>query len=345
MQIVNNLRLRKLLGFLLLVFAANLTIADEPQVTQTEFAEKAKAAAKMATDEGTVSFEGIDGWRFFRRELEHLASGGFRTKAGGVDPIEIITDYGTELKALGVQMIVVPIPAKARVYPEKFTAGADGKSLTPLSEFLKNLDDAGFATIDLENEFASRKAKAPDRLLFPKQDIHVSPYGCEVIAEIIAAKLAEEGLLKIGEEKDSFKISDEAMVANYQYLLEKEEQETLEMEKLPAREVLRDKSIVETDPDSPVLVMGGADLIIYHLDTLTDFEGGGIIDHLQARLGLAVDSEFSLGDGVSVPRIEIARRAFGDRTMWKKKKVLVWCFAEHQFGRDRWKAGIPADPK
>src|SRR5438128_1198398 len=81
--------------------------------------EKTKAAAVA----------GNDGWIFFGGELRLLSLGRFwgddarkvsrAHKPELADPIPAILDFQQQLKARGIELLLVPVPPKASVYPEK----------------------------------------------------------------------------------------------------------------------------------------------------------------------------------------------------------------------------------
>jgi len=62
-------------------------------------------------------------WYFLRQEIEHLGKGSFweQENEGATDgvssPSAVITQYAKELEALEVELLLVPVPAKASLYP------------------------------------------------------------------------------------------------------------------------------------------------------------------------------------------------------------------------------------
>ncbi|MFZ4766222.1 MAG: alginate O-acetyltransferase AlgX-related protein, partial [Roseimicrobium sp.] len=142
-----------------------------------------------------LSVPGSDAnWLFLRRELEHLAVGDLasanlaQVNKEGTDAIPVITKYAEELKALGVELLLVPVPAKASIYPEKLSATADPASVPTMTAFFAKLNAAGVEVLDLEAAFKAERAKYPERQLYCATDSHWSPYAAKLVAQVIAER-------------------------------------------------------------------------------------------------------------------------------------------------------------
>ncbi|HCF94298.1 MAG TPA: hypothetical protein DEW46_04495, partial [Verrucomicrobia bacterium] len=60
-----------------------------------------------------------DGWLYLKSELRFCSQGGFWGGPGdGDDPLPAILDFAEQLRSRGVELWLVPVPAKAAVYPE-----------------------------------------------------------------------------------------------------------------------------------------------------------------------------------------------------------------------------------
>ena len=83
-----------------------------------------------------------DGWLFLKLEFRILAGGRFwGDEAGKVsqsqdpklaDPIPAIVDFQKQLKARGIDLLLVPVPPKAAIYPEKILPAFDLRTDEPL---------------------------------------------------------------------------------------------------------------------------------------------------------------------------------------------------------------------
>ena len=212
--------------------------------------------------------------------------------------------------------------------------------MTPTAAFLKKLTDGGVEVIDLEFEFGKLKAADPAKALYCAQDSHWSPWACEVAANLVAEKVADEEW--VAKDGGGIAVGEEESLSFYGDLLTDAEKGTWAKEELPIRKVSKGGAPVELDKDSPVLVVGDSHTLVFNEGGEMHCRGGGLVDHLEARFGVAVDRMANKGSGGHSPRMEIARRSYQEPTMWDKKKLFVWCFSAREFTQGTWKKGIPA---
>src|SRR6476661_308881 len=186
--------MRFLCALLVLVLSIGPVVAEEfpgelGKIVQN--LEKTKAAAVA----------GNDGWLFFGGELRLLSLGKFwgddarkvsrAHKPELADPIPAILDFQQQLKARGIELVVVPVPPKASVYPEKIVSGFDVRAKDPapvLHQFYDELRAAGVDVLDLGKLFAQKRddIRGP---VFCKTDSHWSGFGCALAGEAIAEKI------------------------------------------------------------------------------------------------------------------------------------------------------------
>ena len=160
--------------------AASAVTAEEPAV-----AFRAECAKKAAAGED-IAIHGADGWLFLRAELRHIGVGPFWGEAAAkvskatspdkADPLPAIVDFHWQLKAIGIELILAPVPCKALVYADKLGGPAEGRMDTIHQEFYQQLAAKGVKVLDLADAFAKEKAKGP--LLYCKTHTHWSPYAC-----------------------------------------------------------------------------------------------------------------------------------------------------------------------
>jgi alginate O-acetyltransferase complex protein AlgJ len=308
------------------------------------------ALAASAPTDLAIQGKGDANWFFLRRELEHLQHGDLaaadllKANKEGTDPVPVIAKYAAELKALGVDLLVVPVPAKASIYPEKLDAKADAASVPALAPFLAKLKAEGVETLDLEGEFKKVRSAEPANQLYCATDSHWSPSACQLVAGIVAARY--KGLPEVTAAKVAGLAVLPAEAREYHGdLLTDAQKGSVAKEKLPlARAGLGGGSsvtTVESSPTSPIVVMGDSHLQVFRkggnmLDTQ-----GGFVDHLQVGLGTAVQEFTMQAGGADGPRVEIARTTAKNPDFWAKKKVVVWVFTAREFTQGKWRV-IPA---
>ncbi|MBR6453280.1 MAG: hypothetical protein IKS97_01665 [Fibrobacter sp.] len=165
-----------------------------------------------------------DKWLFYRQDVEFLVQPSpLDVRSAKLDnPVKAIEKFRDQLKAKGVELLVVITPGKPSIYPERLTgrdsqvAGASGvdaavgnatavENAAGLQshgkKILDSLTRAGFNTVDLYTPLLVAKAD-DDKLgaLYLNDDTHWTPRGAELAAAEIAAavnRLEFDGKIKL----------------------------------------------------------------------------------------------------------------------------------------------------
>jgi len=296
-----------------------------------------KAAATAAKSELPADYTGVKGadadWYFFYKELAHVGTGQFWTKdyagntASGVDPAPLIIKYHEALKAQGVELLLVPAPTKASIYPEKFSAAG---APFPLAPFYKQLTDAGVNVLDLEPIFQAERKKDPAKKLYCEKDSHFSPYATQVIADLIHKKYADSDWAKAIEPEIKFVVGEEKTITIDGDLVSNG------AEKLTAVRVTDDNdNQVEPDSDtSPILLLGDSHTVVFSIGGELHTTASGLPDHLQAKFGTRILHVGNNGSGVHAARSLLLRKAYNTPGYWDKKKLVIWHFAARDFTQE-----------
>ena len=160
-----------------------------------------------------------DKWLFYRQDVEFLVQPSpLDVRSAKLDnPVKAIEKFRDQLKAKGVELLVVITPGKPSIYPERLTGGdsdasrdaagnvADHANSIGLQshgkKILDSLTRAGFNTVDLYTPLLA--AKKDDSTLGPlylNDDTHWTPRGAELAAAEIAAavnRLESDGKIKL----------------------------------------------------------------------------------------------------------------------------------------------------
>ena len=166
-------------------------------------------------------------WLFYRQDVEFLVQPSpLDVRSAKLDnPVQAILRFRDQLKAKGVELLVVITPGKPSVYPERLTGSAQvlngaadaGASLGTTAAghgkaILDSLTKLGLNTVDLYTPLLA--AKADDAKLGPlylNDDTHWTPRGAELAADVIAHKvreMADASVVDIGEESMTYVASD-----------------------------------------------------------------------------------------------------------------------------------------
>lgn len=299
------------------------------------------AAVKTALADNPASQSAIAGatspWRFVTKELQHLSHGDLASanlatvNVEGTDPLPVIEQYSADLKALGVDLILVPVPSKASLYPDKLAADLPATAGTSMKEFLTKIEARGVKVIDLESLFRTHRSEHPDQALYCATDSHWSPLGAELAAAATARLLANHPALK-DRSQTSFTVSDSDTLEFHGDLLSDAEKSSLPPEQLPLRKVSP-----STAGPSPVLVIGDSHCQIFRTGGTMLATDAGFIDHLASGLSTTIEEISSQASGADQPRADIARRTAKEPDFWTSRKVVVWLFTAREFTQGKWR--------
>jgi alginate O-acetyltransferase complex protein AlgJ len=307
-----------------------------------------------ATPPEVMSAQGADkSWFFLRRELLHLSHGDLaaadlaKANKEGTDPVPVIAKYAADVKALGAELLLVPVPPKASIYPEKLSDKLDAKSAASMSPFLAKLTAAGVEVLDLEAAFKKERDLNPERQLYCATDSHWSPWGAELAARLVAERFKSNPAVVQNAMRDLITLPVETLEFHGD-LLEDAQKASMPKEKLPMQRAGlavppdgKSVTTVESDPRSPVLVLGDSHLLVFRRGGNMLAMQGGFVDHLQTLLPIAVE-EFSMqAGGADGPRREIARATAKNPQFWTTKKVVIWVFTAREFTEGKWQM-LPA---
>jgi hypothetical protein len=303
------------------------------------------------------SVPGVDGWLFYNQDVDYLLDppytdarfykGSFDTLIAGKrvnlrNPLVAMADFRDRLAARGIKLLLVPIPGKPSIYPEKLHPGFRGPALSPTLGLLEDLKRRGFETLDLFTPLM--RAKAEGRFqLYLKRDTHWTPQGMEIAADVLAARIREL-LPDTGAAAGSprFEARDTTVLRWG---------DIAEMTKVPDRRSIWEEEPVAAHPvfdlasgkpyhdapDSPILWLGDSFSRIYQ----TDAPGSaGVIAQVACRLNRPLASIVNDGGASTVVRLQLARRP----ELLNGKKLVVWTFVERdlRFGSKGW-APTPLD--
>jgi alginate O-acetyltransferase complex protein AlgJ len=330
--------LAALAAFALGVFSApRVQAADAVEDFLDALRVKVSAAEKV----NRSVIAGKDGWLFFVPELRSLSVGPFwgeratevsrSSKPEYADPLPAIVDFHEQLKKADIELLVVPVPAKAAAYPERLApeAGFDAGKLRcdpRQREFYELLGTRGVNVVDLLPLFVEHRGDPAG--MYCRTDTHWSGAAVALAAQAIADRVRDRPWLKeLKPAKYDVETREQEISGDLARLLD-ESQPARERMPLSFVGVRQGGALVpfEPDRDSPVLLMGDSHTLVFH-DPELFARGAGLPDHLALRLGMPVDLVGVRGSGATTTRIELLRR----RDNLKGKRLVVWCFSFREF--------------
>ena len=269
------------------------------------------------------AIEGVEGWRFLPAEIKHLLAGD--PSEDPKRPLEAIVDFSEQLKALGVRLIVVPIPAKATVHPEFLDSRLKEESVSaPEAGFYESLRAKGVEVLDLTPEFANARSKGP---VYCARDTH---WNGSAIA-LAAHKLAEmlQGVIP---KTLALEVSEEPVEIQGDLGGDKENSSCA-------------SCVHKARPDAwnPTVRVRfsfwvTAMCLFFTMGVTCMPQARACPDQLAFELGAPVDVLGVRGSGATSARVSLARRARARSDYLTGKKVIIWCFGARELTQaDAWK--------
>lgn len=341
----------------LLACTAEPEATEAPQDLTESFRSALEDKARQGFDSGNLVVPGRDGWLFFAPELRSLAVGRFWGEAAAEasraprddakDPLPAILDFHRQLAARGVQLLFVPVPAKAAVYPGKIVDAVHGtrddgpppRLDLAHGEFLRVLEQEGVETIDLLALYRDHWAEGEERL-HCRQDTHWSGRGLELAAREIARRVGEPDWLK--EARSRSPLPDvQAETRNVRITGDLWRDLVPGDGSKPPKETvpLTFVTAVETRRDSPVLLLGDSHVLVFHAGDDLHARGAGLPEHLSLVLGTPVDLIGVRGSGATPARVNLLRRGDG----LAGKKLVVWVISVREYTEGQGWQKVPVE--
>lgn len=336
------------------VIAATSLAAETETVRKV--IDRFAALAGSAEQKGTITVPGKEGWLFFGPELRFVSSGRFwgaaaakasrATRPEFADPLPAIVDFHLQLKKMGVELLMVPFPPKSVVYPDflsdQLRISRENPPVridTESQAFYQLLAQAGIRVLDLTPVFLANRFHR-EGALFCRQDSHWSGNGSVLAARKIREEIEGRPWLK-AIPKSTYRSAWKSLTIAgdlWQALGDKGlTQEILSVRQVGTGSAGALKSIVP-DQKSPVLLVGDSHNLVFHAGDDMHTRDAGLPDQLALELGFPVDLAGVRGSGATPARVNLLRRAQKDPDYWKKKKLVIWCFASREFTQsDGWK--------
>lgn len=302
------------------------------EVTPLHAAFQQRLAALPA---GAKALSGGNGFLFYARSLSYVLGGDLGKQHGNKNPLPAIVRFRDLLAKHGVDLLFVPVPAKAEIFPDRAAVapGGDaapfgrfvGQVVNPFErKFLLDLADKGIETVDLLPAFLAERARdrsSKGEALYQAEDTHWTSRGLQLAARLVAERVRRYPWYKpLGAHPRRYGTKDASFTRHGDLCsrLPEAEQAKFAPETLSAQQVIApDGALYEDDPDSPIVLLGDSFTGVYQL---MDCEHAGVSAHLAKELGAAVDLVMSYGGGPNV-RSKLLRRGEG---ALGAKKLVIW---------------------
>jgi len=320
----------------------------------------------LLADVGEKAIRGNDRWLFYRPDVEYCYRPSvFNWRSQVTDyndmpltenPLLAITDFRDQLALRNIDLLVVVVPGKPSIYPDKLCGSLGDKAgtgVSPTGQFLDSLHAHGIETVDLFGPF--RKERNNDEVagekMYLSTDTHWKYRGLRCAAEMVAGRIraynwygahhvTEEYLLDTvvtNREGDIGVMTDlpnnKFERLRIPFALEPTRCCKVYTSVRDSNGTLRRGSLYRDDyKNSRILLLGDSFSRIYQ----TDAPGSaGFVAHLAASISEPMASLVSDGGASTLVREKLVRNS----GLLKNKRLVVWEFVERdiRFGAFGWK--------
>ncbi|MFZ0710244.1 MAG: hypothetical protein WAM53_09415 [Terrimicrobiaceae bacterium] len=301
---------------------------------------------------------GRQGFLFYQPDVVYLTGPGFldpavlrkraRNGDSGVskaiqpNPVKAITQFGEQLKAMGIHLIVMPLPVKPMIEPG-FLSPSYRFPSNPLQNpsyaaFLQAIQKAGIDLLDVSQSLADDK-RATGQSQFLRTDTHWTPQAMERAAGVLAAKIRALGFAESVESVE--------MIRSTQVI--QGEGDIATMLKLPKPSHLFPKETVtirpvrfvdgkpwSADARAAILVLGDSFLNVFSLAGMGWGASAGFVEQLSHALRQPIDTILRNDAGASATREILGQELARGRDRLRGKQVVVWEFAMRELASGTW---------
>jgi hypothetical protein len=295
-------------------------------------------------------YPGREGWLFYRPDVDYVTGPPFldlaqlkqREKEPGVhpDPIKAILDFRNQLAALGIDLVVMPVPVKPCVDGEMMTRNETEKrplQNASFADFKARMEEQRVHVFDPAPRLMGRKAAAGRSPLYLETDTHWRPETMEFAAQQLAMFLGtsvsvQGGGLRIAERE----------IAAYGDILRMLKlpagQKTYDLQKVETKQVSVGNALWRPNKEARVLLLGDSFCNIFSLESMGWGESAGFAEQLSRALGgQPLDCIVRNSDGSFATREFLSRELARGRDRLVGKKVVVWEFAVRELAFGNWK--------
>ncbi len=331
------------LCLLSLILTVGLCLYNTPTgVAENIFIQSLAEKVRQAETQKTSVVSAKDGWLFFVSELRSISVGDFWGDAAMkvsrasnpeyADPLPAILDFKKQLDTAGIELIFVPIPAKATIYPEMISEHTTTKRTDKqLQKFYEILRIQGVNVLDLTDLFLEYR-NTNSNPLYCKQDTHWSGEACVLAAKAIATHIGTPSWMdEIPKRKALLETRNVEITGDLWRELgntdQPKEQLQLTFVRIDGEATTSMQPFGKSWRESPVVLLGDSHNLVFHAGSGMHAQGAGLPDHLAYQFGFPVDVVAVRGSGATPSRLNLFRR----QDNMKGKRVVVWCLSVREF--------------
>lgn len=291
---------------------------------------------------------GRDGWLFYEREIDALTGPPFlgrRSPAGRRlgDPATAILALGSDLRARGIALAVLPAPAKSAIEVDRLLGGRAPERLLrnpAFGELARRLADAGIALFDPAPALLAAARRGEPQFL--RTDSHWRPETVDRVAAALAEEIFRRGVLP-RPRQPRFRRAPEAVVGH---------PDLVRLLALPTEgvgplfEPVTIQTVREADGalfvprdayDAAILLLGDSLAGNYGWGTQGYGSGAGLAEQLAFHLQAPVQAILEPAGGNSDSRRKLVALLRQGDDLLTGKRLVILEFAERELAIGRWR--------
>jgi len=298
-------------------------------------------------------------WLFYRPGIDYVTGRGFldpavleeRARSGNEwtpppqpDPVRAVLHFADQLKARGIDLIIVPAPVKPMIHPERFSArfnGATGVLQNPSFEaFRRRVEAGGVRVFDPAPLLATLKQETGDPV-YLATDTHWTPGAMERVTRDLARFVDRSHIpLKPADaaayQRRPVQVENLGDIAGMLAL--PAAQAFYEPEHVTVHQVLDGDGRPWTPAeDAEILLLGDSFANVYSLAGMNWGSAAGFAEHLSAALGRPLDRIVINDNGAHATRGALARDLARGIDRLAGKRLVIWEFAARELAVGDWK--------
>ncbi len=290
---------------------------------------------------------GREGWLFFEPAVDYLTGDGFldpeyqalRVKETSswldppsCNPIPAILEFADQLGNRGIGLLLVPVPVKAGVVPDKLCRRLHRGELLHNESWTAFLTQLKRAGVEVENLDETLQELGTAYL---KTDTHWSWQAVDAVAQHLAERLRTSGVqASCTFEQGSAVASNRGDLSEMLPLVST----SLFPEESIAMQTVAESSSIHVPARAPVLLLGDSFSNIYSDKTLGWGSQAGLSERLAWHLQAPVDSIIRNNDGAFATRLELKRRLAQNPALLDGVQYVVWEFTERELSFGDWRS-------
>lgn len=255
------------------------------------------------------------------REMDLLLQVDLSSRPVGQNPLKSIVRLHEQLKARGIDLIVMPIPDKMSIYPDYLSkeAPADRNVALPVRRLMWELVEKDIEVVDLQKLYQEFRRKDEDKTpLYYVKDAHWRNLGAQLAAKELAGRLAR------------YDFAAAAVRANPYVTEPHERTDGIKADNILVVRNKQTGKMYADVGDSPVILTGDS----FALYNMNPNAMGTISAHVAANIGMPLTLLSREGLSGDVP-LELAKLE-KDKGYLKGRRVVIWTFCTRMFVAAKW---------